>query len=247
MLGLGIEPAIERSSIVLDHIQVVRWQDGRVLNETSVDHQYGDAAAIHRGDLQKALIDRILELDNIEIRLGATVIDIDFEHPAVCLQGGDSVYGDVVIAADGVKSIIRRKMFSDDGNRVQPSGDAAFRVLIPREKMLQDKETAKLINKPQAVRWIGPHRHVVGYPIRNHQLYNAVFVHPDDGSIGESWTIPGTKKEITEVFNGWDPRLLKLIASSTRVLKSRLCLHPPLQTWVRGSCTLVGDACHPML
>ncbi|KKZ68622.1 salicylate hydroxylase [[Emmonsia] crescens] len=244
---LGIEPTIERSSVVLEHIQVVRWQDGRVLNETSVDHQYGDAAAIHRGDLQKALIDRILELDNIEIRLGATVIDIDFEHPAVCLQGGESVYGDVVIAADGVKSTIRRKMFLDDGNRVQPSGDAAFRVLIPREKMLQDKETAKLINSPQAVRWIGPHRHVVGYPIRNHQLYNAVFVHPDDGSIGESWTIPGTKEEIIEVFNGWDPRLLKLIASSTRVLKSRLCLHPPLQTWVRGSCTLVGDACHPML
>ncbi|OJD16266.1 hypothetical protein AJ78_03557 [Emergomyces pasteurianus Ep9510] len=244
---LGIEPAIEKSSIVLECIRIVRWKDGRVLSKTPLDHQYGEAATIHRGDLQKALVDRILELDNIEIRLNATVTDIHFDRPAVCLQGGESVYGDVVIGADGVKSTIRKKMFPGAGNRVKPSGDAAFRILVPREKMLRDEELEKLINKRQVVRWVGPHRHVVGYPIRNHQLYNVVFVHPDNGSIGESWTIPGTRKEVMKVFDGWDRRLLKLIASSTRVLKSRLCFHPPLRTWVRGSCTLVGDACHPML
>ncbi|OAX81464.1 hypothetical protein ACJ72_04191 [Emergomyces africanus] len=244
---LGVELAIKKNSVVLECIQVVRWQDGRVLSKTSVDHQYGEAATIHRGDLQRALVDRILELDNINIRLNATVTDIHFDRPAVCLQGGEVVYGDVVIGADGVKSTTRKKMFPSDGNRVQPSGDAAFRILIPREKMLQDEELAKLINEPKAVRWIGPQKHVVGYPIRNHQLYNVVLVHPDNGSVGESWTIPGTRKEIIEVFNGWDRRLLKLIESSTSVLKSRLCLHPPLQTWVKRSCTLVGDACHPML
>ncbi|OAT02553.1 salicylate hydroxylase [Blastomyces dermatitidis ER-3] len=244
---LGVEPAIKKTSVVLERIQVVRWQDGRVLNETAVNHQYGEAAAIHRGDLQKALLDRILELDNIQIRAGATVTDIDFDLTAVHLQCGKAVYGDVVIAADGIKSTVRRKMFPGIGHRVQPSGDVAFRILIPREKMLEDEETAKLINKPQAVRWVGPHRHVIGYPIRNHQLYNSVFVHPDNGPTGESWTIPGTREEIMEAFGGWDPRLSKLVASSTSVLKSRLCLHPRLQTWVKGSCALVGDACHPML
>ncbi|PGH08213.1 salicylate hydroxylase [Blastomyces parvus] len=244
---LGVEPAIKKTSVVLERIQVVRWQDGRVLSDTAVNHQYGEAAAIHRGDLQKALLDRILELDNIQIRLGATVTDIDFDLPAVRLQCGEMVYGDVVIAADGIKSTVRRKMFPGDGNRVRPSGDAAFRILIPREKMLEDEGTAKLINKPQAVRWVGPHRHVIGYPIRNHQLYNAVFIHPDNGSTGESWTIPGTREDIMEAFCGWDPRLLKLVALSTSVLKSRLCVHPQLQTWVKGSCALVGDACHPML
>ncbi|PGH13304.1 hypothetical protein AJ79_03720 [Helicocarpus griseus UAMH5409] len=244
---LGIEPAIKEKGVILERILVVRWQNGRILSEIPVDHQYGETAVIHRGDLQKALIDRVVGLDNVRIRLGETVTDIDFHRPAVYLQGGQMIFGDVVIAADGVKSTIRSKMFPDDDNRIQATGDEAFRIVIPRERMLQDKELAELIAKPVATRWIGPYRHIVGYPIRNHQLYNAVFVHPDKGSIGESWTIPGTKKEMIEAFRGWEPRLLKLIASSTHVLKSKLCLHPPLQTWIKGSCTLMGDACHPML
>ncbi|KAK2782789.1 hypothetical protein FQN52_000612 [Onygenales sp. PD_12] len=244
---LGIEPAIKGKSVALQRILVCRWQNGKILSDIPVDYQYGETAVIHRADLQKALVDRTLELENIKIRLGATVTDIDFGPPAVCLESGEKLHADVVLAADGVKSVIRDKMFPDGGNRIQPTGDEAFRILIPRERMIQDEELAELITKPVAVRWIGPHRHIVGYPIRNHQLYNAVFVHPDNGKVGESWTLPGTKEEMMEVFQGWEPRLLKLIAASTHVLKSKLCLHPPLETWIKGSCTLVGDACHPML
>ncbi|EEH38433.2 monooxygenase [Paracoccidioides lutzii Pb01] len=244
---LGIEPAIQEKAIVLETIEVVRWQNGKVLSKIPVNHQYGKTAVIHRADLQRALIDRISELDNIEMRLGATITDIDFDRTAVWLQDGEMVTGDVIVGADGIKSMIRNKMILDRANGILPTGDRAFRILIHREKMLRDKELAKLIDKPKAVRWVGPHRHIVGYPIRNHQLYNAVFIHPDNGSVGESWTIPGTKEEMMEMFCGWEPRVLKLIEASTQVLKSKLCLHPPLLTWVKGSCTLVGDACHPML
>ncbi|ODH46974.1 hypothetical protein GX48_06911 [Paracoccidioides brasiliensis] len=244
---LGIEPAIQAKAVVLETIEVVRWQNGKVLSKIPVNHQYGKTAVIHRADLQRALIDRISELDNIEMRLGATITDIDFDRTAVWLQDGEMVTGDVIVGADGIKSMIRNRMIPDRANGILPTGDRAFRILIHREKMLRDKELAKLIDKPKAVRWVGPHRHIVGYPIRNHQLYNAVFIHPDNGSVGESWTIPGTKEEMMEMFCGWEPRVLKLIEASTQVLKSKLCLHPPLLTWVKGSCTLVGDACHPML
>ncbi|KAK2811207.1 hypothetical protein FQN50_002304 [Emmonsiellopsis sp. PD_5] len=244
---LGIEPTIKEKSVLLQRILVCRWQNGKILSDIPVDHQYGETAVIHRADLQEALVARTLELGNIKIRLGATVTDIDFGAPAVYLESGEKLHADVVLAADGAKSVIRNKMFPDGGNRIQPTGDEAFRILIPRERMIEDEELAGLITKPAAVRWVGPDRHIVGYPIRNHQLYNAVFVHPDNGKSGESWTLPGTKEEMMEVFQGWEPRLLKLIAASTHVLKSKLCLHPPLETWIKGSCTLVGDACHPML
>ncbi|PGH17392.1 hypothetical protein AJ80_04848 [Polytolypa hystricis UAMH7299] len=245
---LGIDQRIKDKAIVLERIKVFRWQNGRLLNEVMVDHQYGECAVIHRADLHTILVERALGLHNIVLRLNSTVMEICFDSTKVILCGGESISGDVIIAADGIKSPVRSKMFLD-GNQPVPTGDAAFRIVIPRSIMIQDPELRELIDTRQAVRWVGPDRHIVGYPIRNHELYNVVLAHPDKGWTSESWTASGSKDEMLEVFRGWEPRVQKIVraASNKEVLKSKLCLHLPLQTWVRGSCTLVGDACHPML
>jgi salicylate hydroxylase len=246
---MGVGHVVHDNGVVLEHNQICRWQDGRILFDAPVDNQYGSCSVIHRADLHQALVDEVLRMANVELRLKATVVDIAFDDPAVTLWSGEVIYGDIVVAADGANSLIRSKMLPEISGKTKPTGDAAFRILIPRKSMIQDADLRELIDEPKTLRWLGPHRHIVGYPVRKHQLYNVVLVHPDSRGIGDSWTIPGSKQEMIDVYRGWEPRVQKLIriASDTAVLKSRFCAQPPLNTWVKGQCTLVGDACHPML
>ena len=119
-------------------------------------------------------------------------------------------------------------------------------VRVERQNFLYDKE---LINEPQATRWLGPSRHVIAYPVRKHELFNVVLLHPDRHGVEESWTMRGSKEEMKNDYLGWDRRVTKLIdlAPDDEVLEWKLCLHSPLKTWIRGSVALIGDACHPML
>lgn len=50
-----------------------------------------------------------------------------------------------------------------------------------------------------------------------------------------------------ETFRSWDPRLTQMIAQLKTALKWKLYHHAELDTWVRGSIALLGDASHPTL
>jgi salicylate hydroxylase len=57
----------------------------------------------------------------------------------------------------------------------------------------------------------------------------------------------GNIEEMRESFQGWDPRLTHMIAQLNTALKWKLCHHEELETWVKGSVALLGDASHPTL
>lgn len=46
-----------------------------------------------------------------------------------------------------------------------PTGDAAWRVLIPRERILHDPQAMKLLNSNVGMRWMGPKGHTMAYPV----------------------------------------------------------------------------------
>jgi len=48
-------------------------------------------------------------------------------------------------------------------------------------------------------------------------------------------------------FATWDPLLVAVLAQVKSVQKWKLLHLDPLDTWVRGSVALIGDACHPTL
>jgi salicylate hydroxylase len=114
--------------------------------------------------------------------------DVNFEETKVLVKtagGGEEwIEGDVIIAADGIKSIMREKMLSlsglkDEGefhvdcsaqfrreswlilclerfSSGRATGDAAYRIIIPREKLESDPELLELVNEKVGIRWMGP-------------------------------------------------------------------------------------------
>lgn len=214
-----------------------------------VNKTFGQQVVIHRADLHNAIIDRALALPNVELRENSPVTDVQFDPASVTLANGTVVRGDIVVGADGIKSTIRSHLLEDSSLKAIPTGDAAYRIILPREMMEKDPELKELIDQPEATRWLGPSRHIIAYPVRNHQLYNVVLLHPDEQGSEESWTTKGSKQAMVDNYDGWDSRVRKLIdlVDDNEVLEWKLCLHRPLRTWIRGSVALIGDACHPML
>ena len=115
--------------------------------------------------------------EDIDLRLDSRVIEVDpkFE-PRVRLQSGEWIEGDAVIAADGIKSDIRHQIAKAHGHtdHSRPTGDAAYRILIPKERLEHDPRALELLNNNAGMRWMGPEGHIMAYPIKNNQVYNMV-------------------------------------------------------------------------
>ena len=45
------------------------------------------------------------------------------------------------------------------------TGDAAYRAVIPTEKMMGDPELRELVENPEMTGWMGPKKHIMAYCI----------------------------------------------------------------------------------
>ncbi|KAK3175309.1 hypothetical protein OEA41_002556 [Lepraria neglecta] len=94
-------------------------------------------SVIDRGDLQRILLEAGYA-EKVDVRLNHKVIKANPHFEArVQVSPGEWIEGDVLIAADGIKSDIRYQMAQEHGikDRSTSTGDAAYRLIIPREKM----------------------------------------------------------------------------------------------------------------
>ncbi|CAE6387097.1 unnamed protein product [Rhizoctonia solani] len=206
---------------------------------------------VHRADLHRMLYE-LAEQAGVTIRLASTVKSIDPSTPSLTLSNGETIHCDLIVGADGVKSAIREVVVGGP-DRPRPTGDAAYRAIIPAEQMRGDPELEALLENPEMTAWMGPGRHIMAYCIRGRNEYNMVLIHPDgrDGSAPavESWTAEGSIEEMRRDFSGWEPRIQKLIHLIPSTLKWLLADREPLEKWVHdsGRVVLLGDSCHPML
>lgn len=210
-------------------------------------------SVIHRGDLQRILLEGVYA-EKVDVRLNHKVIKADPKFEArVQVTSGEWFEGDVIIAADGIKSDIRAQMAAEHGvkDRSTSTGDAAYRVVIPREKMQGDKRALELLDSDVGMRWMGPGGHIMAYPIKNNQMYNMVLLHPQKLNVEqtESWTNKGDKKEMLDFYKSWNDLVRDLLSyvPDGEINEWTLNTHRPLPRWIENKCALIGDSCHPML
>jgi len=187
----------------------------------------------------------------VEIRLNARAVDVDFDAATVRLQdGGELVQGDVVLLADGLWSAIRPAFLGRPSPAVL-TGDLAYRITIRADELEgEDAEALRAFVRDATVDfWIGPRSHCVGYSVRAGEVYNLVFLCPDDMPKGVV-KLEGSLEEMRERFAGWDPLLGKFLRQvQGGVHKWRLMWLDALPEWAndKGTFFMAGDCCHPML
>ena len=91
-------------------------------------------------------------------------------------------------------------------------------------------------------------RHVMSYTIAGGKSFNMVLSHPDR-SDPSNWNQQDALKDMRKHFEGWDPRLLKIIDMVKTTLKWPLLSGSALERWVAPSAKflIMGDAAHAML
>ncbi|KAJ7856101.1 FAD/NAD-P-binding domain-containing protein [Mycena olivaceomarginata] len=205
---------------------------------------------LHRADLHRILAE--IATPYMNLRLGSKIVSVDPKGVSVTLASGEMISGDLILGADGVKSTIRRNIFAgpslDDS---LPTGDAVYRAIVPTAEMMKDPLLEPLVSMPEVSCWMGPGKHVVGYCIRAKKEYNLVLICPDNFNSpdSESWTARGNPNEMRALFQGWEPRIEKLLKLVRTTTTGPLVIRKPLVTWLSSTkrVALIGDACHPML
>ena len=230
----------------------VRWEDGSTIVklpfENIVETHGAPYYLVHRADLHAALL-QTAEKAGVKVYNHKRVIAYDFDAPSATTQDGETFKADLVIGADGIKSIAR-PLLTGQPDIPRDTGDVAYRILIPGEKVLADPELSDLITDPCTTSWCGPDAHLVGYPIRNGELYNIVVCATSyNETTDEVWVIKGDNRELCTRFGGWESRVRKLCALTGDFMKWRLCDLPNISRWAHpsGKVVLIGDSCHPML
>ncbi len=244
---LGLEPALRGVAFIPEGTEMRDWKSGKVISRnelgTSVIETYGyPYYHVHRADLMRVLADAAGSSPNIDLYTDACVEKVEEKNEFVSvLHDGQSFTSDFLVGADGIHSVVRRRLFGNESPIF--TGNVAWRGLVPAERLPNG------LVRPVAAAWWGPGKHFVHYYVRGGELLNCVCVVEKEGWDIESWTEKGDHAELASDFAGWHDTIETLIANMDKdsCYKWALYDRPPMRQWGRDRITLLGDACHPTL
>ena len=142
---------------------------------------------VHRSKLQDVLYSRALKA-GAQITFDCAVEDFTDEvgsRPSLHLRSGETVTGDLILAADGIRSRLRAKVLAG----VPPAsiapiteGLTLYGAIVPRELMESDDTAKVLLDQVEPAVWVDRARFIVGRKSRKLDFWSGLFgiVQPDE-------------------------------------------------------------------
>ena len=203
---------------------ILTWR-GHELIEVPPDLVEG-TIAVHRADLQGALAAAAGD-----VRLGTKVAAVEQDEERVVARAtdGSEKQGDLLIGADGLRSIVRRAI-ADLPARY--AGYTAWRGVSPLPVEAGRLTESWGVGERFGLVDIGRGR-TYWFATKNAQE-------------GESDKPGGRKAEILRRFSGWHEPIATVAeaADESAILRSDIYYLDPLSRWSQGRLVLVGDAAH---
>ncbi|MFZ2649799.1 MAG: FAD-dependent monooxygenase [Burkholderiaceae bacterium] len=246
--ALGLRAGVEPSAVRPQAFEFRRFDSGELLHRVPLgelhERQHGAPYfQLHRHDLHLALLDAVRRIDSAAVQLSARAERVAEAGEAVSVffDALPSAHAELVIGADGIKSVVRRHVLGED----QPvfTGQVAWRCTVPTQRIAPPLRTAIV-----STVWCGPRNHAVTYYLRGGELLNFVGCVEREAE-EESWTAKRPWAELDADYQGWHPQVRAVIEQVQRDECFRWALYnrEPAMRWSTARVTMLGDAVHATL
>lgn len=233
--ALGLGDALRSVSVRGQAVRLKDYRGGEVLRLDLGGLDSDDYHFVHRADLIDLLADGA-RAAGVKIRLLQHAETVrPGPRAGVVLARGVEVQADLVVGADGLHSVVRQAL----NGTVAPffTRQVAWRAVVPNVAG----------RGPEAHVHMGPHRHVVSYPLRGGAALNLVAVQERAEWQAESWSQQDDPETLRAAFADFGAEVQQMLAQVETVHLWGLFRHPVAQLWHGPGAVLLGDAAHPTL
>lgn len=225
----GIQHTIEQAG---NKITVMKITDERlkpisVMELSKYESVYGVYnVAIHRAALQRILAEET-GFENIILSKRLLRIEQN-ENYQLSFEDGTVAHTDVVIGADGIKSVVRKQLFNT--GEIRDAQQVCWRGIC--EMNLSEKyqhEANELWGKGKRFGFV---------KISDSKVYWY--------AVANKWLVKENSQSLTELLNEFHPEVLAMINATPQenIFISDITDLKPISTWTRDKACLLGDAAH---
>ncbi|KAF9647651.1 salicylate hydroxylase [Thelephora ganbajun] len=250
--------------VVLQKLVMREWETGRILNQydlSEYEATWGDPSNMfYRKDMHLGLLHAATSEEGKGVPC-KIVIDhiceaVDYETGTVTFKNGRTVTADIIIGADGIRSVVRGQI------GVVPDTRAGAQTCYRCNVLAEDVRRLGLVDYSldPAIQFWG------GMPGENgrSKYYKIVMTSCSGGDVVSFYCFMPSEltkhhqegfefKEVPaeEILQGdyqeLDPDCVNLLKNSIERMPWRLYIHRPYEHWYKGKACLLGDAAHPMM
>ena len=219
------------------------------LGQRSLDAYGAPYVTVHRADLHRVLLQKIMRLGLAELRLDSEVQAVQQNAYGIQISGTnlpasltEFSKSAAMLGADGLWSKTRQFVVPPTAPRV--TGLLAYRALVPMQSV-PEKLRLQDVNV-----WVGPRVHAVLYPVKCGEYLNLVVVvqGPPPASL-DDWDHAGNQQDLEAAMGPIHADLRNMLAAVPAWRLWPLCDRPPIKgphEMAKGRIALLGDAAHPM-
>lgn len=234
----GVFDEIARVTSPSDYFEILTATGDPIMKEAwPADGEQTQTHLVHRGDFIDALMG-VLPEGMVHLGHKLERVEDRGDSAALTFADGATAEADLVVGADGIKSVVRQQLFS----RKPPvfAGEHAYRTVISVDDahgMVVDDNLRMYIGRGTKV-YLLPLRH------RGQVSFDITALNPDG-----TWAPQVTKEDLLRTVEGFDERLVDITRDLDMDAVNIRAVYDidPVGTWHSDAVVLVGDAAHSML
>ncbi|MGA4985644.1 FAD-dependent oxidoreductase [Streptomyces cellulosae] len=234
----GVFDEIARVTSPSDYFEILTATGDPIMKEAwPAAGEQTQTHLIHRGDFIDALMG-VLPEGMVHLGHKLERVEDRGDSAALTFANGTTVEADLVVGADGIKSVVRQQLFSEQAPVF--AGEHAYRTVISVDDahgMVVDDNLRMYIGRGTKV-YLLPLRH------RGQVSFDITALNPDG-----TWAPQVTKEDLLRTVEGFDERLVNITRDLDMDTVNIRAVYDidPVDTWHSDAVVLVGDAAHSML